>query len=295
MVTFRAPKTWRRSAGVKATDLNRELRDQIRRLQLEITILQTTTGGSVDPGTILPFPGDTITIPSGWLLCDGRQVAKASYPTLYSVVGTAYGPETGTDFTLPDFQDKMVRGNEIVAAQTIQARGNSMGATTASDSQTTNMAFTGDASNQAIGQAGAHTHGFNMAHRHGNTHQHSGTHNAANHTHGYNSHSHNTGGPSSQRGNGGGNNRTVAQGNHGHNGWSTGFGSANASSQAHSWNSNIDAAQGNSYSTASNVNTAGISNHNHGANSRQHSHALTHSHTLDTLPAYIELNFLVKT
>lgn len=295
MVTFREPKTWRKSAGVKATDLNRELRDQIRRLQLEVTILQTSTGGSVDPGTILPFLGDTITIPNGWLLCDGRQVAKATYPDLYARIGVAYGSETTLLFTLPDFRGKMLRGNPVAVPQQILGRGNASGASSPrSDTLNSNMSFVGNASNDAfIGNAGSHSHGFNFAHSHNHNHNHNTAYNNDNHSHSYANHAHNASGPTATRNNGVGNVNPVAQGTHNHSPFPGGAGNSLGEGHAHNWVSggtsvNVTSATGNLTSNSE-------SDHNHGANSRDHTHTLTHTHTIDTTPAFIETNFLVKT
>lgn len=40
--------------------------------------------------------------PSGWLICDGAEVARASFPALFAAIGTAYGAGNGsTTFNLP--------------------------------------------------------------------------------------------------------------------------------------------------------------------------------------------------
>lgn len=60
-------------------------------------------------GTIVAFAGSTA--PSGWLLCDGTQVSRSTYATLYSVVANAYGSGDGTtSFHLPDLRGRFLRG-----------------------------------------------------------------------------------------------------------------------------------------------------------------------------------------
>lgn len=60
-------------------------------------------------GTIIAYAGRTI--PSGWLLCDGRQVSKETYPALWNVIGTLYGTSTATTFSLPKLTDnRYIRG-----------------------------------------------------------------------------------------------------------------------------------------------------------------------------------------
>jgi microcystin-dependent protein len=64
-------------------------------------------GSVVDKlGFIQSYPVGTIimrantTIPSGWLLCDGRPVLQADYPALYAHLGSTYGA-TAPNFNLP--------------------------------------------------------------------------------------------------------------------------------------------------------------------------------------------------
>ena len=73
------------------------------------------------PGTIVAFGGTSI--PSGWLLCDGRQLTNAMYPKLLAAIGINWGngtmdsngnlenpanPDTG--FNLPDLRGMFLRG-----------------------------------------------------------------------------------------------------------------------------------------------------------------------------------------
>jgi len=60
-------------------------------------------------GTILPFAGRNI--PNGWLLCDGREINRAQYANLYSVIDITYGLGNGNDtFNLPDLRGRTVIG-----------------------------------------------------------------------------------------------------------------------------------------------------------------------------------------
>lgn len=54
---------------------------------------------SVPIGSILPYGGAAA--PSLWLLCDGSSLLRASYPALFTAIGTAFGSADGTHFTLP--------------------------------------------------------------------------------------------------------------------------------------------------------------------------------------------------
>ncbi|MBI5497837.1 MAG: tail fiber protein [Deltaproteobacteria bacterium] len=65
--------------------------------------------GSVPTGAMTPFGGTSA--PPGWLLCDGREVSRATYGALYGVIQTAYGAGDGsTTFNLPDFRRRVPVG-----------------------------------------------------------------------------------------------------------------------------------------------------------------------------------------
>ncbi len=58
----------------------------------------------VPVGAVLAFTG--VMIPTGWLLCDGREVNRADYPVLFQVIGTTYGAGDGVStFNLPRLTD----------------------------------------------------------------------------------------------------------------------------------------------------------------------------------------------
>jgi|LakMenEpi03Aug12_release.lakeMendotaPanAssembly.Ray.scaffolds.fasta_scaffold00615_7 microcystin-dependent protein len=63
-------------------------------------------------GGVIPFAGDTV--PSGYLLCDGREVEISKYRTLYNVIGNAYGtPTIGFEtFKLPDLRGRFPLGRD---------------------------------------------------------------------------------------------------------------------------------------------------------------------------------------
>jgi hypothetical protein len=60
-------------------------------------------------GTVLIYAGDKI--PDGFLLCDGREVPRGRYPSLYKVIGEKYGEGDGvTTFNLPDMNTLATNG-----------------------------------------------------------------------------------------------------------------------------------------------------------------------------------------
>ena len=68
-------------------------------------------------GSIITYAGTTS--PGGWLLCDGSEVSKTSYPRLFSVIGTTYGTPGDGDsskFVLPNLADRVPVGKSGAAA-----------------------------------------------------------------------------------------------------------------------------------------------------------------------------------
>lgn len=60
-------------------------------------------------GIIFPFA--SASIPSGWLLCDGSAVSRATYAALFSAISTNYGVGNGSStFNLPDLRGKVPVG-----------------------------------------------------------------------------------------------------------------------------------------------------------------------------------------
>lgn len=97
---------------------------QITALQTTVATLTTLVNNNTPVGSILTYSGGSVT--TGFLLCDGSEVAQADYPTLYALIGTIYGTAvTPGKFVLPD-----IRGRSLIGAGT----GNSLTARTVGDS-----------------------------------------------------------------------------------------------------------------------------------------------------------------
>jgi microcystin-dependent protein len=63
----------------------------------------------VPTGSISQFAGSAV--PTGYLLCDGGAVSRATYSALFAVIGSAYGAGDGsTTFNVPDFRGKAAYG-----------------------------------------------------------------------------------------------------------------------------------------------------------------------------------------
>lgn len=61
-------------------------------------------------GAIIAFAGKTI--PTGWELCDGREVSSTDnkYRDLFKVIGTVWGGNGNPNFRLPDLKGTFLRG-----------------------------------------------------------------------------------------------------------------------------------------------------------------------------------------
>lgn len=60
-------------------------------------------------GAIIPYVSETL--PSNHLHCDGSQIDRTVYASLFAVIGTAWGNGDGsTTFHLPDLRGRFLRG-----------------------------------------------------------------------------------------------------------------------------------------------------------------------------------------
>lgn len=76
---------------------------------------------TIPPGVILEYAGAAA--PTGWLLCDGAAVSRATYAALFAIIGTTHGTGDGsTTFNLPDRRDRVA-----VGASGTKARGSTGG------------------------------------------------------------------------------------------------------------------------------------------------------------------------
>lgn len=70
---------------------------------------------AIPVGTVHAFAGNTA--PSGYLLCNGAAVSRATYSALFSVIGTLYGAGNGsTTFNLPNLVDRFIEGGSSSGA-----------------------------------------------------------------------------------------------------------------------------------------------------------------------------------
>jgi hypothetical protein len=83
--------------------------------------VSTVNGSSYPPpdqtipiGCMLPFAGGSFTsvsVPSGYLLCNGNRILQSAYSALFAVIGYTYGPNLSDGYySLPDTRGKVLAG-----------------------------------------------------------------------------------------------------------------------------------------------------------------------------------------
>jgi len=134
--------------------------------------VQTTaaSANSILPtGLIVPFAGDTSSVPSGWMLCDGTIIDRTTYANLFNVIGQSFGDGDGsTTFNLPDFRGMFLRGvdngagrDPDVGSRTAPAQGGN------ANDNVGSVQFSGTSTPNGIpflaGANGGHSHGHFMS------------------------------------------------------------------------------------------------------------------------------------
>jgi len=93
-------------------------------------------------GSVIPYAGASA--PTGFLLCDGSNVSRTTYATLFAVIGTTYGAGDGSStFALPDLRGRVVAGQDDMGGasadrltdQTGGLNGDTLGDTGGSETQ----------------------------------------------------------------------------------------------------------------------------------------------------------------
>lgn len=112
------------------------------------------------------------TEPTGWLFCYGQSLLRATYPDLFTAIGTTYGSADGTHFTLPDIRGRVIAGQDDMGGSSANRltnaddglNGDTLGATGGVETQTLVLA------NLAAHDHGGVTGGASATHTH-NTNQ----------------------------------------------------------------------------------------------------------------------------
>lgn len=66
------------------------------------------SGETVTPGIIVGY--GSLTVPSGWLACDGSEFLSATYPTLATILGNSFGAASAGHTKLPDLRSRVMLG-----------------------------------------------------------------------------------------------------------------------------------------------------------------------------------------
>ncbi len=118
-----------------------------------VDLLPTTVKAALDnifqnfslipPGFIGDFGG--VTVPDGWLACDGSAVSRTTYADLFDAIGVTWGAgDSSTTFNVPDFRRRTAVGSGGSGTGTL---GNSVGNSGGSETHT-----------MTLGELVAHTH-----------------------------------------------------------------------------------------------------------------------------------------
>lgn len=71
----------------------------------------SSAGSSGKPGMVTSWAGSHTNVPTGWMLCDGSAISRATYADLFAVIGTNFGSGDGsTTFNLPNYHDYWLIG-----------------------------------------------------------------------------------------------------------------------------------------------------------------------------------------
>lgn len=122
------------AAGSTATSVLDRLNQIVNQIKLGFNLTNwydTPVLSSVPAGTTFDYAGTSV--PSGYLECDGSVVSQATYPALFTAIGSTWntGGEGGGNFRLPDFRRRTSVGRGGTGTGTLgNAVGNTGGAET---------------------------------------------------------------------------------------------------------------------------------------------------------------------
>jgi microcystin-dependent protein len=189
--------------------------------------VDTAYSGFAPIGSVQMYAGSTA--PTGWAICNGAELAIASYGSLYAIIGTRYGSLTNgsggagsTHFKLPSFSARVPKGlvtgtptvpTTITSNASSAVDAHTHGVNSSFTAGNVNSTFTAGNVNSTFtaGNATSHTHSFSANtgnesdyHYHWWSAAGVSTSNSGNHTHSY------------FKPNSGANNNTGGGGDHGH-------------------------------------------------------------------------------
>jgi microcystin-dependent protein len=108
-------------------------------------------------GAIMPYAGTTA--PTGWLFCNGSNISRSTYATLFSAIGTTYGAGDGsTTFSLPNLISRYLSGASTMGSSPSTGVGTTSGATTVTLETANLPSHSHDAGTLSAGTHAAHNH-----------------------------------------------------------------------------------------------------------------------------------------
>jgi len=137
-----------------------------------VSVNDAASKGYVDSlfliGSMQMYGGSTDPAGGVWFLCDGRELEQASYPALFSIIGTSYGSGSAGRFNIPDLRGRVPLGAS--GADALGASGGARDAALPTHTHTINhthaQALTGVANQDHTHTWGANTSAANADHVH---------------------------------------------------------------------------------------------------------------------------------
>lgn len=99
------------SGSDRPADARPDLLAAVQAVNSMMTDPLPTGQGGVPSGALMAFAGSAA--PTGWLLCYGQAVSRATYAALFTAIGTTFGVGDGsTTFNVPDLRGRVAAGDD---------------------------------------------------------------------------------------------------------------------------------------------------------------------------------------
>lgn len=113
------PSTVKEFNDIWRTWIN-NLWEQLSDIASRVTTLESSSSTVSSVGAVVAFP---LTVPTGYLECDGSSISRTTYADLFAYLGVAYGNVDANTFNLPDYQGEFLRGQDNGAGTDPDAAG----------------------------------------------------------------------------------------------------------------------------------------------------------------------------